>query len=100
MKDDKLEYDIQKRARAGTAATARAAVSLYVAWLGVKIIRGVVTGGSTLPPAVGWIGGIVFIAAAVAFCFYIWKRWRADVEAARIRTAPEDGGKDAEASDT
>ena len=89
MEKDKLEYDVQKRARAGTAATARAAVALYVAWLGVKIIRGVKEGGTTVPPALGWTMGIVFIAAALGFCFYIWKRWRADLEAARLDQAQE-----------
>lgn len=89
MKDDKLEYDVQKRAKAGTAATARAAVAGYVIWLGVKIIRGVIAGDTTMPPALGWIAGIVFIAAALAFGVYIWKRWRQDVEAARLREDPE-----------
>ena len=89
MKDDKLEYDVQKRAKAGTAATARAAVAVYVIWLGVKIIRGTIEGGTTVPPAVGWIAGIFFIAASIAFCFYVWKRWRADLEAARLPVAQE-----------
>lgn len=84
MEKDKLEYDVQKRARAGTAATLRAVVALYVGWLGIKIIRGVKEGGTTVPPALGWIMGIFFIAAALGFCFYVWKRWRADLEAARL----------------
>lgn len=97
MKDDRLEYDVQKRSKAGTAATARAAVALYVIWLGVKIIRGVIEGDTTMSPAVGWTAGIVFIAASLAFGFYIWKRWRADMEAARLPAAQEgeDAGADA-----
>ncbi len=89
MKNEKLEYDVQKRAKAGTAALLRAVVALYIAWLGYKVIRGVGEDGSTVPPAAGWIIGIVFIAAALAFGFYIWKRWRADLEDARISPAQE-----------
>ena len=89
MKKDRQEYDDQKWARAGTAAATRTLVALYIAWLGVKLIRGVVAGDTTMPPALGWIGGIVFIAAALAFGVYIWKRWRQDREAARLSPDPE-----------
>ena len=96
MDNEKLEYDIQKRARAGTAATARAAVALYIIWLGIKVIRGVVDGSSTIPAALGWAFGIFFIAAALFFGRYVWKRWRADVEAARIPVLPEEGAPESE----
>ena len=89
MKEEKLEYDVQKRARAGTAATARAAVALYIIWLGYKIICGSLDGSNPMPPVVAWSAGIVFIAASIAFCFYIWKRWRADLEAARLPDTEE-----------
>lgn len=82
--NNKLEYDVQKRARAGTAATFRAAVALYIAWLGYRLIRSTLDGTSTLPAWAGWTAGIFFIAAALGFGWYIWKRWHIDVEAARI----------------
>ena len=82
--DNKLEYDIQKRARAGTAATARIAVALYIVWLGYKIIQGVQEGNTSMPAAVGWLTGVSFIVVAIAFGFYIWKRYRKDLEDARI----------------
>ena len=33
MKEQQFEYDVQKRARAGTAATLRAVISLYIIYL-------------------------------------------------------------------
>ena len=91
-----FEYDIQKRAKAGTAATFRAVVALYLVYLAYQIIRGVRDGSSSMSPVIGWIAGVFFVAAAVAFCFYTWKRWRADVEAARISAQPEDAPEDPE----
>ena len=95
MKDEKLEYDVQKRARASTAATARVAVSLYIIWLGYKIIRGALDGSNPMPPILAWTAGIFFIAAAIAFCYYTWRRWRADVEAARLPETEESDLPDA-----
>ena len=43
----KLEYDIQKRARAGTAATFRAVVAGYIAYLGWKVAT---AEGGSMPP--------------------------------------------------
>lgn len=80
----KLEYDIQKRARAGTAATFRAVVAGYIAYLGWKIAT---AEGSTMSPLVAKLISCAFLVAAVAFGIYTWKRWRLDLEAARL---PED----------
>ncbi len=79
-----FEYDIQKRARASTAATLRAAVAIYFIYLGRSVIVGVREGSTTMAPWLGWTAGIVFIAAALAFGVYAWKRWRQDLEAARL----------------
>ena len=87
MKQDRQEYDPKKLANASTGAVLRVVVALYVGWLGVKLLRGMKEGGTTVPPALGWTVGILFIAAALAFCFYIWKRWQADRKAAR--SSPE-----------
>ena len=75
--EPKLEYNVQERARAGTKATFRAVVALYIAYLGYKLIR---------EPAAGWsvAAGVVFILAALAFGYYIWKQWHIDVEKARL----------------
>ena len=94
MKDDHLEYDIQKRARAGTAATLRAAVALYVIWIGVKIIRGVSDGSSAMSPVLAWIAGLVFITSSLVFGIFIWRRWRADLEAARLPSGENDSTPD------
>ena len=88
-RNDKLEYDVQKRAKAGTAATFRAVVAVYIIYLGYNILRSTIDGSSTLPPWVGWTVGIFFIAAALGFGYYIWRRWHRDVEAARLPEAPE-----------
>ena len=85
-----FEYDIQKRAKAGTAATFRAVVALYLVYLAYQIVRGVRDGSSAMSPVIGWIACVVFVAAAVAVGFYAWKRWRADVEAARLPAQAED----------
>lgn len=77
----KLEYDIQKRAKAGTTATFRAVVAGYLAYLGWQIAT---AEGSAVPPLAARLIGGAFIAAAIAFGVYIWKRWRLDLEAARL----------------
>lgn len=93
----KLEYDIQKRARAGTRATLRAAVALYIAYLGRNIIQGVRDGSSSMAPWIGWTAGIVFLAAAVGTGVYAYRRWRLDLEAARLpESESEEESHDAE----
>lgn len=82
--EPQFEYDIQKRAKAGTAATFRAVVALYLVYLAYQIVRGVRDGTSSMSPVVAWIACIVFVAGGVAVAFYAWKRWQADLEAARF----------------
>ena len=84
MKEQQFEYDIQKRAKAGTAATLRAVISVYVIYLGWKVLKGVLNGSSPVPVWVGWLVAIVFTAAAIAFGVYTWKTWHRDLEAARL----------------
>ena len=85
MRDEnRFEYDIQKRAKAGTAATLRAVISVYVIYLGWTVLKGVLNGTSPVPVWVGWLVAIVFTAASIAFGFYTWKTWRRDLEAARL----------------
>ncbi len=93
---NKLEYDVQQRARAGTKATFRGVVALYIIYLGYSVIRSAGDEASTMPPWLAWGGGILLIAAALGFGVYTWKRWRLDVEAARIR---EDAGIDTAGED-
>ena len=86
----KFEYDIQKRAQSGVKATFRVVVAAYIAYLGYKLIR---------DAEASWtiVVGAVFIAAALAFCVYAWKRWRIDLEAARLPDEDEtDEGKEDE----
>ena len=73
----KFEYDIQQRAQAGVKATFRGVVAAYIAYLGYKLIR---DANGAWQIAVG----AVFIAAALAFGVYAWKRWHIDLAAAKL----------------
>lgn len=84
MKQERFEYDVQKRARAGTAATLRAAVSVYLIYLGWTVIRGIRNGDSPVPIWVGGLAALVFAVAAIGFGVYAWKIYRRDLEAARL----------------
>jgi hypothetical protein len=95
MKEDRFEYDVQKRARAGTAATFRALVSAYLIYLGWSVLRGVLNGSSTVPVWLGWLIAVFFTGAALAFGFYTWKTWRRDLEAARLPAYDGNGEEDA-----
>ncbi len=100
-KQDRLEYDVQRRAKAGTSATLRAVVALYVIYMGCRLIRSAVTGEeSTMSLGLRWGFGIGMIAFALGFGVYIWRRWRADVATARLPKeetergdSPEDSGE-------
>ena len=75
--DQRFEYDIQKRAQAGMKATFRGLVAAYIIYLGYKLIQ----------DAAGvWqiAAGVVFIVVALAFGVYAFRRWRIDLEAARL----------------
>ena len=91
MREQQFEYDVQKRARAGTAATLRAVISLYIIYLAWSVLKGVRNGSSPVPVWVGWLVAIVFTAAAIAFGFYTWKTYLRDKEAARLPADDGDG---------
>ena len=82
MNDQRFEYDIQKRARAGVRATLRGAVALYIIYLGYQLVR---------DAAGPWqaAAGVFFIVAALAFGLYALRRWRLDLEAARLPETAE-----------
>ena len=96
MKEQQFEYDVQKRARAGTAATLRAVISLYIIYLAWSVLKGVRNGSSPVPVWVGWLVAIVFTAAAIAFGFYTWKTYLRDKEAARLPANDGDCEEDVE----
>lgn len=80
--EPKLEYNVRERAAAGTKATFRGVVAFYIAYLGYKLIR---------EPEAAWsvAVGVAFIAAALAFGYYIWRQWHIDVEKARLPETDE-----------
>ena len=91
------EYDIQKRARADTTALLRAVVAGYILYLGWNIVA---ARDSAMPPTAAKLAGAVFMTAAIAFGVYTWKRWRLDLEAARLpETENAASREDAESND-
>ena len=84
MDDRAFEYDTAKRTKANNLAVLRAVVAAYLAWLGFSLIRDCLRGASTLSPAFAWTAGLVFIAAALAFAFYIWRQWKRELSAAKL----------------
>jgi TRAP-type C4-dicarboxylate transport system permease small subunit len=101
MKDENFEYDIQKRARAGSSAVFRVVVAAYIIYLGWTVLRGVLNGTSPVPVWVAWLVAIVFTAGAGAFLFYTWKKYLRDREDARIvphqeQLSEEDSSEDSE----
>ena len=95
MDEKAFEYDAAKRTRANNLAVLRALVAAYLAWLGFSLIRDCVRGASTLSPAFAWTAGLVFIAAALAFGFYIRRQWKRELAAARL-PKPESNEADPE----
>ena len=84
MDDRAFEYDAAKRTRANNLAVLRALVAAYLAWLGFSLTRDCVRGASTLSPAFAWTAGLVFIAAALTFAFYIRRQWKRELAAAKL----------------
>ena len=84
MDDKAFEYDTAKRTKANNLAGLRAVVAGYLVYLGFSLIRDLLRGTSTLSPAFAWTVGLVFIAAALAFAFYIWRQWKRELAAARL----------------
>ncbi len=81
---DPFGYDLQKRAGAGTRATLRSCVCLYLGYLGFQLIRNADSAESTMSPQLAWVFGLLLLAAAIGFGVYVIFRYRADLEAARL----------------
>lgn len=84
MSKEQPKYDIQLRNRASTALVLRVVVAGYLLYLVYKIISGVMGGDSPIPPWAVWLIGGAMAVAAAAFLVYAWKRYRADMKAARF----------------
>lgn len=81
--DNKFEYDIQKRAKAGTRATLRAVVSLYLIYMAYLIVKALGK-DSPIPLPVGYGIAGIFVAAGIAFGVYTYRRYRIDLADARL----------------
>ena len=69
----------------------RAAVAAYLCYLGFDLVRGHLTGASTLSAAVSWGCGLGFVAVGLGFAFYSWRRYRRETAPGDGETAPGDG---------
>ena len=72
---NRVEYDVQRRARAGTGATLRALVAGYLVYLAWQIVKGVRSGETSMSPAVGYAAAAFFLAALLsptAFGLAVW----------------------------
>ena len=75
MDSRKPDDDAARKNRAGNTAALRLAVAAYLLYLGWSILRDTVRGTSAMSPVLGWAAGVIFIACAVGFGWYSWKRW-------------------------
>ena len=87
--NDRLKYDVQKRARAGVAATLRVIVAGYLIYIGYRIYKGAADGSSTMSVTTACMIAVLFALAAIVFGIYTYRQWRREVEAARL-PEPED----------
>ena len=55
------EYDVQRRARAGTSAILRALVAGYLVYLAWQILQNVRTGETSMTPAVAYTAAGFFL---------------------------------------
>ncbi len=88
------EYDPQRRARASTGAMLRALVAGYLLYLAWQIVKGTRSGESSMNPAIAYAAAAFFVLAAIAFVVYLIRRWRTDVEAAKLPVQTETGEAD------
>ena len=84
MKDVETRYDMQRRARAINTGVLRAVIAGYLVYLGVTILRDQLAQAGELPPVLGWTAGLLFAAGGAIFARFSWRRFRADLEAARL----------------
>lgn len=85
---EKKRYHVVRKNRADTQALLRGLVSAYLLYLGWKLISG--AGRSPdFPPALGYLAGGLFAAAALSFGFYTWRRYLSDRKAALLTPEEE-----------
>lgn len=81
MDEKKKGNSAASKNRMGNFFALRLAVSAYLIYLGVDILRDYLSGASTLPPGSAWGFGTGFIVAGVCFAVYSFIRYRRETEA-------------------
>lgn len=84
FKPPKKEHDYALMTRALTNLSLRVAVAGYMVYLAWKIMSGTQNGGTNIPVWGVWLICIIFVLAALAFCFYAWKLYLKALKAAEI----------------
>ena len=87
MNDRKTTGNGLRGVTPGGMAILRAAVAVYLIYLGFTVIRNSYEGGTTMSPTLAWLFGILFMAAGGAFAWFTWRRFRK--ESAEARDAQE-----------
>ncbi len=70
-------------------AVLRAAVAVYLIYLGASIILDYLSGSSTLASWLVWIIGPLFVLGGAAFGILTWKRWREETKENEDETGQE-----------
>ena len=91
-KDPKPQTSAQRRAVNFFAL--RAAVALYLIYLGFDLFRSYLVGASTLSPTAAWLCGPGFMAAGLLFALYSWRRYRREIAAAAEESAETPAGEE------
>ncbi|MCR4640240.1 hypothetical protein [Ruminococcus sp.] len=91
-----INYDAEKRARAGRGAVLRVLVAVYIAYLAFKIVSAEDT---TMSAAACRVIGAVFIAADIAFIVYTYNLFRKEMKAAEADVEADEAAEGADDSE-
>ena len=76
--------------RSGSLAALRIAAAAYIFYLGWTVLRDTLNGSSTIPVWVGWLAGLVFMGASLAYGVYSFRRYRQEQKAAQAQEPSPD----------
>lgn len=86
---EKKRYHVVRKNQADMKGLLRGLVSVYLLYLGWRLISGA-GHDSAFPPALSCLAGGLFAAAALAFGFFAWRRYLADRKAAELTPEEEE----------
>lgn len=86
---EKKRYHVVRKNQADMKGLLRGLVSVYLLYLGWKLMTSAGR-GPTFSPVLGYLAGGLFAAAALAFGFFAWRRYLADRKAAELTPEEEE----------